>query len=224
MIQLLRAGIMFSLWWMVAPGDNTTLFQMINGLSIIITAIILLLYFKPSLNELGLNWDDIKIRTRILYALGVGLLIFLVFTPYTFSWEVDVLVMGIIFGLIVPGFEEFMFRGYIWNRIENSSKMVNSGVLTWITVTLLFSIWHLGYLDVFLIHPNVGHVNLTMILVSKHGNWNSSRLYSRIFKIKNRKNICFLYFPRVMECICPINHLLNFYSNFFILFTLINFL
>lgn len=168
LIQLLRAGIMFLLWWMVAPGDNTALFQMINGLSIIITAIILLLYFKPSLNELSLNWDDIKTRTRILYALGVGLLIFLVFTPYTFSWEIDVLVMGIIFGLIVPGFEEFMFRGYIWNKIENSSEMVNSGVLTWITVTLLFSIWHLGYLDVFLIHP-LGHANLTMILVSKMG-------------------------------------------------------
>lgn len=101
LIQLLRAGIMFSLWWMVAPGDNTTLFQMINGLSIIITTIILLLYFKPSLNELGLNWDDIKTRTRIICAVGVGFLIFLVFTPYTFSWEIDV--MGIIFWSYCPG-------------------------------------------------------------------------------------------------------------------------
>jgi membrane protease YdiL (CAAX protease family) len=169
LIQLLRAGIMFSLWWLVAPGDNTTIFQMINGLSIIITAIILLLYFKPSLKELGLNWDDIKTRTRIIYAFGIGLLIFLVFTPYTFSWEIDVLVMGIIFGLITPAFEEFMFRGYIWNKIENSDEMINSGVLTWITVTLLFSIWHLGYLDVFLLHPMAAQVNLTMILISKMG-------------------------------------------------------
>lgn len=92
----------------------------------------------------------------------------MVFTPYTFSWEIYVLLMGIIFGLIVPAFEEFMFRGYIWNKIENSSEMVNSGILTWITVTLLFSIWHLGYLDVFLIHP-MGHGNLNMILVSKMG-------------------------------------------------------
>lgn len=168
LIQLLRAGIMLSLWLMVAPGDNPVLFQMINGLSIIIIAIILLLYFKPSFKELGLNGDDIKTRTRILYALGIGLLIFLVFTPYTFSWEIYVLLMGIIFGLIVPAFEEFMFRGYIWNKIENSSEMVNSGILTWITVTLLFSIWHLGYLDVFIIHP-LGHGNLNMILVSKMG-------------------------------------------------------
>jgi membrane protease YdiL (CAAX protease family) len=34
---------------------------------------------------------------------------------------------------------------------------------------MLFSIWHLGYLDVFLIHPMVVHTNLTMILVSKMG-------------------------------------------------------
>jgi membrane protease YdiL (CAAX protease family) len=46
--------------------------------------------------------------------------------------------------------------------------MINFSVLTWITVTLLFSIWHLGYLDVFLIHPR-GHANLTMILISKMG-------------------------------------------------------
>lgn len=122
MIQILRAGIMFVLWWLVAPGDNTTIFQMINGLSIMITGLILLLYFKPSLKELGLNWDDMRTRTRIIYAFGIGLLIFLVFTPYTFSWELDVLVMGIIFGLITPAFEEFMFRGYIWNKLKIPMK------------------------------------------------------------------------------------------------------
>ena len=207
---------MFSLWWLVAPGDNTTIFQMINGLSIIITALILLLYFKPSLKELSLNWDDIKTRTRIIYAFGIGLLIFLVFTPYTFSWEVDVLVMGIIFGLITPAFEEFMFRGYIWNKIENSGEIINSGVLTWITVTLLFSIWHLGYLDVFLLHPMAAHVNLTMILVSKMGIGIVLGSDCGIFTTKNWKNVCLIYFPWFMECFRPLNHfILNFIPNFY---------
>ncbi|MDZ4172492.1 MAG: hypothetical protein U1C19_10000 [Methanobacteriaceae archaeon] len=94
LVQLLRGAIIFSLWCLVAPGDNTTIFQLINGLSIIITALILLLYFKPSFKELSLNWDDIKTRNRIIFAFGIGLLVFLVFTPYTFSWEIDVLLMG----------------------------------------------------------------------------------------------------------------------------------
>jgi hypothetical protein len=62
--------------------------------------------------------------------------------------------------------------------------MINSRFLTWITVTLLFSIWHLGYLDVFLIHPRLGHVNLTMVMISKMG-IGIVLGYSGIFKIKN---------------------------------------
>ncbi|MDZ4172491.1 MAG: hypothetical protein U1C19_09995 [Methanobacteriaceae archaeon] len=62
-----------------------------------------------------------------------------------------------------------MFRGYIWNKIENSGEIINSRFLTWITVTVLFSIWHLGYLDVFLLHPMRGHVNFTMVMISKMG-------------------------------------------------------
>ncbi|MDP1552894.1 MAG: CPBP family glutamic-type intramembrane protease [Methanobacteriaceae archaeon] len=77
--------------------------------------------------------------------------------------------IGIIFGLITPAFEEFMFGSYIWNKIKNSGEMINPRFLTWITVTLLFNIWHLGHLDVFLIHPMLGPVNLTMVMISKMG-------------------------------------------------------
>jgi CAAX protease family protein len=166
LIQLARAVVMGSLWFIFGSSKDNTLFQFFNGLSILIVGVALILIFRPTMNELGINWDDLRFKTRILYLSGILFLIFMALTTYTFTWEVNQLVLGLVFGILTPAFEELLFRGYIWGKIQKTSQGANQNVLTWITVTLLFSIWHLGYLDVFLIHP-LGVGNLTMILVSK---------------------------------------------------------
>lgn len=168
-IQGVRAVIFCGLWTVVQPGTNIVLFQLLNGLTYIIMGIILLLYFKPYLKNLGLNWNDIRLRTRIFYSLGLTLLVILAVSPYTFEWEVHVLIMGLLFGIITPLFEELLFRGYIWGKISESGGMVNPNGLTLITVTLLFMVWHLGYIDVLMLHPLAGTGNLPMIMISKMG-------------------------------------------------------
>ena len=166
-IQALRAVIFRGLWAVVQPGTNIILFQLLNGLNYIIVGILLILYFKPSLKDLGLNWDDIRMRTRIFYIIGLTALIILAVSPYTFEWELHILVLGLLFGIITPLFEELLFRGYIWGKISESGGMVNPNRLTLITVTLLFMVWHLGYIDVLMLHPLAGTGNLTMIMISK---------------------------------------------------------
>ena len=168
LIQLFRAAIFGSLWWVVNPGDNITLFQMINGLDYLVVGIVLLLYFRPSLKDIGLNQDDMILRTRIFYGLALLVLITLIIIPYTFGWELQILVMGLMFGLITPLFEELLFRGYIWGKISQSPGMVHSPTLTLGTVTLLFMVWHLGYLDVLILHP-LASTNIPWIMVSKMG-------------------------------------------------------
>ena len=168
LIQLFRAAIFGSLWITIQPGDNITLFQFINGLHFIIVGIILLLYFKPSLDELGLQWDDIRRRTRLFYIIGALILVTLIVIPYTFGWELQILIMGLMFGLITPLFEELLFRGYIWGKISQSPGMVYPHAMTLITVTLLFMVWHLGYLDVLILHP-LASTNIPWIMVSKMG-------------------------------------------------------
>lgn len=166
-IQALRAVIFRGLWAVVQPGTNIILFQLLNGLNYIIVGILLILYFKPSLKDLGLNWDDIRMRTRIFYIIGLTALIILAVSPYTFEWELHILVLGLLFGIITPLFEELLFRGYIWGKISESEGMINPNRLTLITVTLLFMVWHLGYIDVLMLHPLAGTANLTMIMISK---------------------------------------------------------
>ena len=62
-IQILRALIMGGLWLAVKPGENIVLFQIINGISFITVGLLLLAWFKPSLKDLSLNWDDIRKRS-----------------------------------------------------------------------------------------------------------------------------------------------------------------
>jgi uncharacterized protein len=154
------------LWWWIKPGDNLIIFQILNGLSFALVGVALLLYFKPTLKDLSLNWDDIKKRSQRIYLAQGIILLFLTISP--FLWNVELGIMGIIFGLIVPAFEELLFRGYLWNRLQNKldkCKIERSGFLTFIIITALFSLWHIGYMDVFLIHPM--HPDLTMMLISK---------------------------------------------------------
>lgn len=164
-VQLFRASVMYGLWFIVKPGQDIILFQILNGLSFLIVGIVLLLLIKPSLKELGLNLDNIRKRTRIIYLLGGIILLIVIFLPYTFAYELDVLILSIVFGLITPAFEELLFRGYLWNMTENSIKTKKSGIITWIIITLMFGLWHIGYLDVFLIHPK--QINLMPLLTMK---------------------------------------------------------
>lgn len=175
-IQLTRAAIMGGLWYAVKPGDNLAIFQALNGISFIIVGLILLMIFKPSLKELSLDWQDIRLRTKILYIIFGLILIGLIVLPIFLKLDQDIIVMGFVFGLIVPAFEELLFRGYIWNKIENHPEMNENsllikrrGLCTLIVVTLLFGVWHLGYVDVFLIHPKINPEGLTTLLISKVG-------------------------------------------------------
>ncbi|WP_414469562.1 CPBP family intramembrane glutamic endopeptidase [Methanobacterium sp. ACI-7] len=164
-IQLFRASVMYGLWYFIKPGPDIIMFQILNGLSFLIVGIVLLILIRPSLKELGLNLDDVKKRTKTMYILGVITLIILVVLPYTFAYELDVLILGIVFGLITPAFEELLFRGYLWNKTENVVKTGKSGLITWIIITLMFGLWHIGYLDVFLLHPK--QFDLMPILTTK---------------------------------------------------------
>lgn len=171
-IQLLRAFVMDSLWYVIKPGENIVLFQILNGISFLIVGIFLLILFKPSLKTLSLNLDDVRKRTKIIYLAGMIALPIFIILPVAMGAELDIIVLSFIFGLIVPAFEELLFRGYLWNNMQNSLKEEHSGLIIWITITILFGLWHIGYIDVFLINPKefavmpllIGKIEVGLIL------------------------------------------------------------
>jgi len=46
--------------------------------------------------------------------------------------------------IITPIFEEIVFRGFIWNKLNTVFK---KEWITYLVTTLLFAIWHLGYIE-----------------------------------------------------------------------------
>ena len=171
-IQLLRAFVMDGLWYVIKPGENIVLFQILNGISFLIVGVLLLAVFRPSLKDLSLSLEDVRKRTKIIYLAGMIALPIFIVLPVVLGAELDVIVLSFIFGLIVPAFEELLFRGYLWNNMQNSLKGEHSGLITWITITILFGLWHIGYIDVFLIHPRefalvpllIGKIEVGLIL------------------------------------------------------------
>lgn len=55
--------------------------------------------------------------------------------------------------VVTPVFEEIMFRGYIWNRI---SEVCSNRWVVYGTVTILFGLWHLAYMDSLAFHVESG--------------------------------------------------------------------
>ena len=173
-IQLLRAFVMDGLWYVIKPGENIVLFQILNGISFLIVGVLLLAVFRPSLKDLSLSLEDVRKRTKIIYLAGMIALPIFIVLPVALGAELDVILLSFIFGLIVPAFEELLFRGYLWNNMQNSLKGEHSGLVTWITITILFGLWHIGYIDVFLIHPRefalvpllIGKIEVGLILGS----------------------------------------------------------
>jgi membrane protease YdiL (CAAX protease family) len=158
-IQVLRA-VIFEFFLVTVQPSGPLLF-IFRGLDFIIVGIILLLYFKPSLNDLGLRWDNIRLRSRIIYIMFFSVLTILILSQSVFEGEFDILIGLIVYSIINPIFEELIFRGYIWSKISESEGMINPDGLTFLTVTLLFSVWQLGYADVLIRYSNLG---LIMVL------------------------------------------------------------
>ncbi|MFA0832690.1 MAG: lysostaphin resistance A-like protein [Methanobacterium formicicum] len=162
-IQLLRVIIFGVSSAITQPSVSLKIIW--NGLSFIIVGIILLIYFKPSLNDLGLGYDNIRLRTRILYITGFSVLSTLILSQYISEWELSVLIFSIVFGIITPIFEELLFRGYIWSKLHESDGIISPDILTFLTVTLLFGVWQLGYIDFFIRNPVImGNAGMLIIL------------------------------------------------------------
>lgn len=58
--------------------------------------------------------------------------------------------------IVVPVFEELVFRELVWNKLNTVFKKEWS---TYIVVTLLFAVWHFGYVDAIAFRVETGLIN-----------------------------------------------------------------
>jgi membrane protease YdiL (CAAX protease family) len=127
----------------------------------------LLLVFRPSAASLGLRLEGAS-RLETAASIGGGLLA-LGLVAGTYWLDPNLVVVNVSSAVVLPIFEELIFRGWGWGRLERASAGRWAGAVNWLVVSLLFGLWHFGYVDVYLlkIAPSWPEMDWGMFLLMK---------------------------------------------------------
>jgi len=156
--------------------------------------LIWLLVLRPTRSQLGLEISGISRTSRIIY-IGMGAILLLLFVWAAFI-DLRLLATNLATALVLPIAEELIFRGYLWNKIENSLTGRWQQPLTWAVTTALFAVWHLGYFDAVaqntpsevLQETGLAFIMFTKVLIGGAlgllaglGRWKTQRVYAAVF-------------------------------------------
>lgn len=129
--------------------------------SIYMIIIIIFSIISIKKNELGLNIFPKRFNWRYIVTSTI-LFIFIFTTPIITKSNSLYDVLSLIYGSIITViFEEIIFRGYVYKKIS----IIKNDLWAYIISTLIFGIWHLGYIDtvmwrVSMISPNANIMNI----------------------------------------------------------------
>jgi membrane protease YdiL (CAAX protease family) len=144
----------------------------IQGIRIILTQLSFLVIYKSIYNH-----DIISITLMVLFIIAILLIsnskkislsilpnlqglkqkigyivfsiivfILIITTPiFTGGFILDIIIPLVYATVVIPIFEELIFRGYVWNKLKSCYK---NEITVYIINTILFALWHLGYVDV----------------------------------------------------------------------------
>lgn len=69
--------------------------------------------------------------------------VLLISSPSNFTGGYTAVLLLFYGSIVTPLFEELIFRGYLWNRLNS---VLSKEVYTYIWSVVLFTVWHLGYM------------------------------------------------------------------------------
>ena len=148
-VQIVRALIITGLWRLLHPAPDSPIWDYMDIIAFGLIGISLLLWFRPSQKQLALDWRMARRWELVVYvAMGVltlGLVI------GTYFLQPDLFVSNIRSAIVIPIFEEFLFRGWGWGRLRRTASFRASGFVNWLVISFLFGLWHFGYMDIYLL-------------------------------------------------------------------------
>ena len=152
-LQLLRIGIK-SLCFL---GFERTDFsdRVASMIAMIILSILILLVAKRrkiSLSVFPKNFHAGYLAATVMAAA------LLILTPIlTKNGSACAIILLLYSTIVTPVFEELIFRGFVWNQLNT---LLEKEWCTYIVSTLLFAVWHFGYLDSVAFRVGTGLVNV----------------------------------------------------------------
>lgn len=122
-----------------------------NIISIMIVGISIFLFLRGSslfnpagykLTEMANKYENKKIRIIFLTLTLISLIFTIIFKTEYIFYELVVMCLATI---VVPIYEELLFRQYLWNYVKS---FVESEKVTWIAITVVSVLFILGYGDI----------------------------------------------------------------------------
>ena len=132
----------------------------VSALLFLLLTVLLLCYSKRNVIPLSIFPQK---RCRLYILITAVYLALLISTPFiTNNYSFSAIQNLLYLALIVPVFEELLFRGYLWNELKTVLKKEAN---VYIIITILFSVWHFGYFDSIAIR--IANENLMFVLLMK---------------------------------------------------------
>jgi len=153
-IQLLLLGIKHVAFVFIERTDYTDHIATMIGM--IILSVVFVLFTKKqkvSLSVFPEHFNKFYIAGTCLAA------VLLVATPSNYSGGFQAIILLIYGSIVTPIFEELIFRGYVWNKLN---AVFEKERLTYIISTVLFAFWHLGYIDSLAFRTETGLANVML--------------------------------------------------------------
>ena len=148
-IQIVRALIITGLWRLLHPAPTSPIWAYMDIIAFGLIGISLLLWFRPTRKQLALNWRTApRWELAVYIALGILTLGFMISTSFL---QRDLFVEHISSAIVIPLFEEFLFRGWGWHQLRRTVPIRGLGFLNWLVISFVFALWHFGYMDMYLL-------------------------------------------------------------------------
>lgn len=177
-LQLLRIGSKILLFSFI----NRTIFldNIVNVSFMVIMTIILLVICKKK--NIKLNIFPIKFN-KFYVIFSIIVLSIFVITPFiTKNYALGDIISLIYHALITVIYEEILFRGLVYKKIPNNEKY------KFILSSILFGLWHLGYVDSVIYRTSIfsPDANIMKIMIMKAITGTILGLIFGILRYKNK--------------------------------------
>jgi hypothetical protein len=157
-IQIGRGLIITGLWRLLQPAPDSPLWATMDMVAFGLIGISLLLYVRPSRRQLALDWKNAP-RWELAVYIGMGILT-LGLVISTYFLQSDLFIININSALVIPIFEELLFRGWSWGQLRKVSFFKGSAFANWLIISFLFGLWHFGYMDIYLLKVAPANPNM----------------------------------------------------------------
>lgn len=109
-IQIGRGLIITGMWRFLQPAPDSPIWATMDMVAFGLVGISLLLFFRPARTQLGLDWKTAP-RWELAAYIGIGVLT-LGLVISTYFLQADLFIININAAIVIPIFEELLFRGW----------------------------------------------------------------------------------------------------------------